>query len=653
VAQLADIDRLIEEGLARYGKGDLDGALEVWEQALAIDGENAQATSYVDYVRQNYELLVSGPDLDASDASLGPFGVVDAVGEYEVEVYPGEVSPATARPALTDPMDEGWFLEPESSGVIRSRTTSGREMIEMEVSEPGDGVSFDDATREYHAGRPATRDMELARDAEKHDRAPDVRVERPRAASEFPLREATPPFGGVQDTATPNGFAAQRTDVKRRDLGFVQATGLAADRPPAARRPSAQPPELKMTLRTPELPISPEGIDTTEITLDRGGPPALDLDFDPMSTPPPPGAPAPSRTRSKKIEDSIAAISLDLDASDDMLGPAGAPPPPRARTLSMPTDSDLPLPAPIEDDTPDPDRDDDDDDDEPEIEVLSPSGDDPDPGAPLRDDDDDEADQFGPDIATADLPSSQLLSLVPPSQVPTRDLPAPNRPPARKSEPPASQPYGDIVGLPTRDLGIRPSPVVPASKAPTRRLTTNSGDDEPTGQADVRTLRPPAKSVSDPAEARSSEILDEVDRDIPAAGEGKDERTRRRIQGLLERASVWARSGLDGDLDRAVTAVDLALDEDASSALAQKLVHRNRDAIMGVFQSYLGDLQRSPMLAKPLHELANTKISPRAAFLCSRIDGVLSLDEILDVSGMPRLEAYRYLCQLYLRGILR
>jgi hypothetical protein len=39
--------------------------------------------------------------------------------------------------------------------------------------------------------------------------------------------------------------------------------------------------------------------------------------------------------------------------------------------------------------------------------------------------------------------------------------------------------------------------------------------------------------------------------------------------------------------------------------------------------------------------------------LLSRIDGTLTIDELLDVSGMPRLEAYRHLCQLYLRGILR
>ena len=32
-----EIDRLIEEGLTRYGQGDLDGALAAWEQALAID----------------------------------------------------------------------------------------------------------------------------------------------------------------------------------------------------------------------------------------------------------------------------------------------------------------------------------------------------------------------------------------------------------------------------------------------------------------------------------------------------------------------------------------------------------------------------------------------------------------------------------------
>ena len=54
-----DIDRLIEEGLDRYGAGDIDGALLAWDRVLELDPENAQASSYVEYVRVNYDILTS------------------------------------------------------------------------------------------------------------------------------------------------------------------------------------------------------------------------------------------------------------------------------------------------------------------------------------------------------------------------------------------------------------------------------------------------------------------------------------------------------------------------------------------------------------------------------------------------------------------
>ena len=203
-----------------------------------------------------------------------------------------------------------------------------------------------------------------------------------------------------------------------------------------------------------------------------------------------------------------------------------------------------------------------------------------------------------------------------------------------------------MISAPTRELGLRPPQ---SSRART--------EDEPTMSnkpLDLSAMPPEGTRADivlpfDPIDARTAQILDAVDESAPAQ-EQKDDRTRRRISALLERASEWIKAG---DLDRAVAAVDLALSEDPNSALAQKLIHRNRDTIMSVFQSFLGDLNRQPSLARPLHELSNAQISPRAAFLLSRVDGSLSLDEILDVSGMPRLEAYRYLCQLFLRGILR
>ena len=241
---------------------------------------------------------------------------------------------------------------------------------------------------------------------------------------------------------------------------------------------------------------------------------------------------------------------------------------------------------------------------------------------------------------------------------PTREL---DRPMTADSAPPPADPVA--VSAPTRELGLRPG------RAPTN-------DDSPTREADVRAFREahaarekataatareitPVRNPAttdhdemlsfDPIDARAAQILEEVDHGAPP-NESHEDRVRRRIGSLFDRALAW--NGLN-ELDKAVAAVDLALSEDPGSALAQKLIHRNRDTTMMVFQNFLGSLDRQPQLARPLHELAQAPISPRAAFLLSRIDGTLTLDEILDVSGMPRVEAYRHLCQLFLRGILK
>lgn len=257
----------------------------------------------------------------------------------------------------------------------------------------------------------------------------------------------------------------------------------------------------------------------------------------------------------------------------------------------------------------------------------------------------------------------------------TQDLlPMPPRAPARRESEALSQaevmlphaPTRDFEmqramdpSAPTRELGLRPE------RTPARP-STNS-ENEVTKESDVRAIRDAAAKKAgdaqpvtdntrhdlllsfDPIDARTREILEEVDEDAPA-GEPKEEQTRRRITALLQKAVAFSESQ---DTEKAVAAVDLALSEDPNSALGQKLITRNKDTIMQVFQSYIGDLDRMPQLAKPLQELQNAPINPRAAFLLSRIDGSLTIDELLDVSGMPRLEAYRHICQLFLRGILR
>lgn len=203
----------------------------------------------------------------------------------------------------------------------------------------------------------------------------------------------------------------------------------------------------------------------------------------------------------------------------------------------------------------------------------------------------------------------------------------------------------------TRDLGLagryKPRDDLKfGEESPTRELPRPGTEDEEKTQAWA--TPPGAAPPADALEALCSQILPKLDRDVPP-GETREDRLRRRISTLVELANEWGRLG---DPRRAVAAVDLALAEEPDSALAQKLIHRNREAIMNIFQGYLGSLERRPSLARSLNALGTSPIGARAAFLLSRVDGHLTYDEILDVSGMPRLEAYRYLCQLLIRGIL-
>ncbi|MEO8840540.1 MAG: hypothetical protein ABI591_01760 [Kofleriaceae bacterium] len=604
MAPAADIDRLIEDGLNRYGSGDLDGALLIWEKALAIDPENPQANSYVDYVRMNYEVLQTDSGLGVSSE---PFGIEEDP-EYIIEITQGHelLEGEAAPPLYMDPLDQGWFIEEEQTHEVLAARTRSRnlppesrtisadlppvrdsmQVVEMEADEPpelefaplvpasGGEVSFDSATREYGSD------------------------EHRKPTSEF-VDEAS----SFTAEATPLGFGNLETEIKKRDLGFVQPTQGSA--------------HLEVRLRTPSTPpqkplgSSPSPSPSAEpIDLELGGAGNAETDLYKTSRGIAPITRSPA----------ISATSTEDDLIKSLPSPRKVTP--------------LRGSQPLEDrqriatrDLPDKKR--------PPAGVAD--------RAETKQGDDE-------DIA---LPSAA-----------TREL---GTQPAVMNTITGAPALDDFsVSAPTKELGLRPggrpASVYPDEDAPTRQSDARQIRDEHTTQK-LKPQHMPANPTGgasdgtrtdfvlpfDPIDARTKEILEAIETTVPP-NESKEDRTRRRISALIERSTAW--SG-QGELDKAVAAVDLALSEDPNSALAQKLIHRNRDAIMNTFQAFLGDLERQPQLARPLHELASAPISPRAAFLLSRIDGMLTIDEILDVSGMPRLEAYRHLCQLFLRGILR
>ena len=640
MAPPANIDRLIEEGLNRYGAGDLDGALHLWEQVLSIDPENPQANSYVDYVRINYEVLQTDAGVGVATDGAAPFGIEDEP-EYIIEITRGEIQPGTA-PMYIEPTDEGWFIEEEQTHELFARTRSGRPIAPTPEVKSGANVEpkpkSEPKPRTISADLPAKHieleadeppELELA--PPQPQRAPSAEVTFDSATREYgadsnqPAKRDTPNefaedtnSGAFRPEATP-GFSQVDTEIKKRDLGFVQPTQAAGLGPPPGHKPAP----LEVRLRTPSAP-PPNTPGDLELGSAGRDPSTSELGKTARGIPPVSRAPAPSTT-----------------------------PPTHAPPLS-PNEDDLILSLP----------------------------------SPRR---------------LTPLRGSQPPPMDPASRIPTRELPEQTRPPAPAPTDRAETTQGNLddddialsgastrdlglralgdndfaVSAPTKDLGLRMPDAGRAKPVTKRPPSVFPDEDAPTRQNDARQIReehstqklkPLAKGPSptggapdgtrkdivlpfDPIDARTALILDAIQ--PPGgepAGEAKEDRTRRRITALIDRANAWSASN---ELDKAVAAVDMALSEDPDTALAQKLIHRNRDAIMNIFQLFLGDLERQPQLARPLHELATAPISPRAAFLLSRIDGTLSIDEILDVSGMPRLEAYRHLCQLFLRGILR
>ena len=117
----------------------------------------------------------------------------------------------------------------------------------------------------------------------------------------------------------------------------------------------------------------------------------------------------------------------------------------------------------------------------------------------------------------------------------------------------------------------------------------------------------------------------------------------------------WAREALHADAifeaaRQAEAAFDLAentgdLGDAAQLRLSEPFLER-------VFLRRLGSRSRRlfPERVSPARSLLR---SPREAFLLSRLDADMSVEEALDVSAMPRLETLRRLVQLVARGAVR
>lgn len=88
----------------------------------------------------------------------------------------------------------------------------------------------------------------------------------------------------------------------------------------------------------------------------------------------------------------------------------------------------------------------------------------------------------------------------------------------------------------------------------------------------------------------------------------------------------------------------LALVSDHPEAVS--VLTRAKERLLLHLESKIGDLRSVPALRIPADEVIWLNLNHREGFILSQIDGTLTFEDVLDVCGMPRLEALRVLANL-------
>lgn len=107
-----------------------------------------------------------------------------------------------------------------------------------------------------------------------------------------------------------------------------------------------------------------------------------------------------------------------------------------------------------------------------------------------------------------------------------------------------------------------------------------------------------------------------------------------------------------GDFTGALVLAEGLLESEPDHADALRFAESCRDVLTQMYAARLGDLGQRVRVAIPPDQVRWLSLDHRAGFLLSLVDGGSTLEEILDISGMPRLDALRIMFSLYEQQII-
>ncbi|MET0792404.1 MAG: hypothetical protein ABW061_12860 [Polyangiaceae bacterium] len=101
-----------------------------------------------------------------------------------------------------------------------------------------------------------------------------------------------------------------------------------------------------------------------------------------------------------------------------------------------------------------------------------------------------------------------------------------------------------------------------------------------------------------------------------------------------------------GDFSGALVIAESIIENDAEDLEAPRYAQSCRDVLTQMYSARLGALDQIVSVAVPSDQIRWLTLDHRAGFLLSLIDGGSTVEQILDISGMTRLDALRIMYQL-------
>lgn len=107
-----------------------------------------------------------------------------------------------------------------------------------------------------------------------------------------------------------------------------------------------------------------------------------------------------------------------------------------------------------------------------------------------------------------------------------------------------------------------------------------------------------------------------------------------------------------GDYTGALKIADEVLAGSPNDKDAKHVRSVSQDVLLQMFESRIGSMDRYPRQTILKEEIIWKNLDPMSSFVLSQIDGSLSFEDLMDVSGMPRFETCKILSKLLQDGII-